>query len=354
MMERKIENQPVLANEVWITKAHKAAVILASLSEETAKAIVNDISDAHLRAFAKAFSELKSVPPQLLTAIAHEFVEEVQGGGGSFVGGIEEARRVLGALTEEERINRILSELAGGGAGSVWTRINDIDDKMLADYVQTQRLSVAAAIITKLSFQKTADVLAQAEPDFSQKVLLELARRSPPGNAVINAIAEAINEELLAPIAAKPSMSNAGVTVGEIINCLPAAKRDAFMGHLCDVDPEIGEAVKKAILLFEDLHQRLPESGVPIIMRELDRDVLLAALKHGASNATETVDFLFANISKRMASQYREDIEELDELSESDGEMAQRAFTSAVRGQVSAGEIKLNAVVEETDVAEAE
>ncbi len=354
MAERKVENLPVLANEVWITKAHKAAVILASLSAETAKAIVNDISDAHLRAFAKAFSELKSVPPQLLEAIANEFVEEVQDSGASFAGGIEEARRVLGALTEEERINRVLSELAGGGTGSVWTRINDIDDKMLADYVQTQRLSVAAAIVTKLTFQKTADVLAHAEPAFSQKVLLELARRSPPGNAVINAIADAINEELLAPLAARPSTSNAGATVGEIINCLPAAKRDAFMGHLCDVDPEIGEAVKKAILLFEDLHLRLPESGVPVIMRELDRDVLLAALKYGETNAAETVEFLFANISKRMASQYREDIEELDELTESEGEKAQRAFTSAVRGQVSAGEIKLNAVVEETDAAEAE
>jgi len=354
MAENKTENLPVLAEQAWITKAHKAAVILASLSSETASAIVNDISDAHLRAFAKAFSELKSVPPQLLQAIANEFVEEVRTSSASFAGGIDEARRMLAELTEEERVNRVLSELAGGGASSVWTRINDIDEEMLAEYIQAQRLPVAAAIVAKLSYQKTADVLAFAEAEFSQKVLLELARKSPPGEAVMEAIAEAVDEELLKPLANKPQASNAGAVVGEIINCLPGAKRDAFMGHLTEVDPEIGAAVKKAILLFEDLHERVPESGVPVVMREVDQDIMLAAMKFGKTNAEKTVEFLFGNISKRMAEQYREELEEMDDISETEGEKAQRSFTSVVRGLVAADEIKLNAVLEENDTADTE
>ena len=241
----KVANTAV-ADASWFTKTHKAAIILASLSAEAASQIVDDISDAQLRAFAKAFSELKSVPPQLLHAIATEFVGEVQRTGTELTGGIDEARNVLGQLTEEERVNRIFSELAGGGETSVWVRLEALDDKTIADYVQAERMPVAASILSKLSLEKTAEVLSFADADFAKTVLLEMARKQPPSDTVYAQIAAAIEQQLLKPLATQPAAShNAGEVVGEIINLLPAEKRDAFLDYLQETDSEVGAAARK-------------------------------------------------------------------------------------------------------------
>ncbi len=349
--------------ETWFTKAHKAAIVLASLSAETAASIVEEISDAQLRAFAKAFSELKAVSPQLLQAIAEEFLSEINKTDTDRTGGVDEGRRVLGLMTEEERANRILSELAGGGTSAVWVRIEKIDDETLASYVQAQRMPVAAAILAKLSFEKTASVLDLAEGDYAKQVLLELARKQPPSAEALDAIAAVLEEDLLKPAAGggeadgeeeggKPK-SNAGVVVGEIINFLPGAKRDAFLAHLQEVDPEVGAEVRKAVLTFEELHARMPASGATALLRDLDREVLLAAIKYGETNAMETVEFLFGNISKRMVEQYKEELAAMEPPSQVDGENAQREVTTTVRRLVGAGEFKLIAIKTDEDEAPA-
>ena len=337
------------SSEPGVTKAQKAAIILASLSAESAKAIVDDISDGQLRAFAKAFSELKTVPPQLLQAIAEEFVSEVQQSTTDLEGGVDEARRVLGELTEEERVNRVLSELAGGGTGSVWSRIGDVDDKTIAEYVQAERKPVAATILSKLNIEKAASVLTHAEADFSKDILLEMAKKSPPSEEAVEAIALAVEEDLLKPLANQPASGNAGAVVGEIINFLPAAKRDAFLEYLQETDKEVGAEARKSVITFEELHERIPESAVPALMREIEHSVLLTALRYGEKDAKETVEFLLGNISKRMAEQYRDEIGELDEVKAKAGEDAQRAFVSMLRQMTQTGDVELIPLPSEDD-----
>jgi len=338
------------AADAPITPAHKAAIILATLSPETAKGIVDDISDAQLRAFAKAFSELKSVPPQLLHAIAAEFVAEVERASNALAGGIEEVKRVLEGLAEEDRVNRIIGELHGGGAGSVWSRLESANDNALGEYLAQQRLQIAAIILSKLSFEKTASVLETTDQEFAKRVLLELSRHKPPPDEVIDIIAGVIDKEFLTPLANVPDTGNSGRIVGEIVNFLSSEKRDTLIAYLEETDPEVGKEVRKAVLTFEELHQRLPEAALPALMRALDKDDLLMAIKHGQTSAPETVDFLFANISKRMVEQYKEELSELADPTIKEGEDAQRKFISVVREMVADGDVKLKIII--TDEAE--
>lgn len=341
--------------ETWFTKAHKAAIVLASLSAEAAAEIVDEMSDEELRNFAKAFSELKTVSPQLLEAVAEEFLAAASDPEQSdLAGGSAEARRVLTLMAKEERAERILADMGGGGDSAVWSRVEKVEDEELAEYVQAQRMPIAAAILSKLSYEKTAAVLNLTEGDYSQKVLLEVARKKPSSPDAMEAIANVLEEELLksapaggdeeegdedAPAAAPKG--NAGAKVGEIINYLPGVKRDALLEHFKEIDPEVGAEVRRAVLTFEELYTRMPASGATALLRDLDRDVLLKAIKYGETNAQETVEFLFGNISKRMVEQYKEELAEMDTPSEEDGESAQREVTTVVRQLVNDGEFKL-------------
>lgn len=323
------------------TQAHKAAVILAALNPETASAIVQEISDAHLRAFAIAFADLKSVPAPLLHAVAQEFISEVERSASELAGGVAEAKRMLESLAEADRVNRILSELHGGGSQSVWTRLASTQPELLVPYLMTQRLPIAAAILAKLPFDHAAAILSVADAEFAHRLLSELSRGRPPAAEVFDAIASAIEEEFLKPLANAPSTDGVNEIVGEIINYLPSAKRDAFLSHLDAEDAAIGAAVRKSVLTFQDLHVRLPEAGAAALLRAVEKETLLAALKFGRTNASLTVDYLLANVSKRMAEQYAEEMTGMPDLSEEEGETAQRLMMKTVRELAKAGEIKL-------------
>lgn len=325
-----------------MSKAHKAAVILATLSAETASAIVQEISDAHLKAFARAFSELKSVPATLLHAIAQEFVSEVERSQNELAGGVAEAKRMLEMLAEEDRVNRVLSELHGGGVASVWSRLAAVKSELILPYLRNQRTPIAAAIISKLPFEQAAAILSAADPAFSHELLVELSHGGGPRPEIFDSIALAIEQEFLKPLAFAPAANGVNEIVGEIINFLPSAKRDAFLSHLDNEDATIAAAVRKSVLTFQELHLRLPEAGAGSLLRAVEKDELLTALKFGRSNASQTVDFLLANVSKRMAEQYAEEMNAMDDLSEEDGESAQRKLVNAVRRLVREGEVKLN------------
>ncbi|MFZ5616652.1 MAG: FliG C-terminal domain-containing protein [Pseudomonadota bacterium] len=324
-----------------LTQAHKAAVILAALSPETATAIVEEISDAHLKAFALAFSDLKSVPASLLHAVAQEFIADVERSESELAGGVAEAQRMLQSLAEGERVNRILAELHGGGAQSVWTRLAAVKAERLIGYLKTQRTPIAAAITAQLPFEQAAALLSAADAAFAQAMLSELSRARPPSREILETIAAAVEEEFLKPLANTPGGDGVNEIVGEIINFLPSAKREAFLAHLDSEDEEIGAAVRKSVLTFEDLYLRLPEAGAAALLRAVEKETLLAALKYGKSNAARSVDFLLANVSKRMAEQYSEEMSAMPDLNEEEGERAQREVMNVVRSLARDGSIKL-------------
>lgn len=325
-----------------LTKAHKAAVILAALSTETASAIIQEISDAHLRAFARAFSDLKSVPTPLLQAIAQEFISEVERSNAELAGGMEETKKMLATLAQEDRVNRILSELHGGGAASVWKRLSTFKPEQLLPYLQSQRRPVAAAIISKLEFEQAAGIFSIADAQYAHTLLTELARGRPPTDEALQNLAAAIEEDFLKPQAAAPTSEGVKEVVSEIINFLPSAKRDAFLQHLDAEDKEIALSVRRAVLTFQDLHIRLNEAGASALLRDLDKETLIKSLQFGKTNAPETVSFLMANVSKRMADQYSQEIADADPISEEDGEGAQRSVMRKLRELAQAGEVKLS------------
>ena len=325
-----------------LTKAHKAAVILAALSSETASAIIQEISDAHLKAFARAFSDLKAVPAPLLHVIAQEFLSEVERSSAELVGGMEETKKMLASLAEGDRVNRILSELHGGGSSSVWKRLSVTKPEQLLPFLQTQRQPIAAAIISKLDFEQAAGIFSIADPQYAHTLLTELARGKPPSDEALENLALAIEEDFLKPQAAAPSKEGVNEIVSEIINFLPSPKRNAFLHHLDTEDKEIAQAVRRAILTFQDLHLRLNETGASALLRDIEKDALIKALQYGQTNAPETVAFLMANVSKRMADQYSEEISAADPLSEEDGERAQRLIMRKLRDLAHSGEVKLS------------
>ncbi len=329
-----------------LSPAQKAAIVLASLPRETAAAIVAEIGDAHLKAFVRAVGQMRSVPAQARFAVAQEFIAEVLRKREELPSGSSEAHRILSELTDKARADKLIAEMdrGAGDDAHVWQRIAGLPNEQIIGYLRGQRLPAIAAVFSNLPAERVADILAAAPPEFGQTAIAALARIERPDDATSRAIAFAIEEELVKPAAASSAASAVNSAVNDIFDLLPASFRDGLIAHLERADAGIAAAIRKSLLTFQHLPARLSENAVAALVRTAERDVFLRALKQGEINSAETVDFLLANMSKRMADQFREELAALPAPTIVDGEKAQRAMIAAVKTLEKAGEIKLNPV----------
>ena len=338
------KNLPALAGPApALCKAQKAALVLAHLNAEAAKAVVAQISDAHLAAMGKALPRLDSISAPLLREIFLEFATEVEHSAASVNGGLDKALEIITSVSDEERAGRIAAMIGDSAQQSVWARVEAIDDETLLDYLQKQKGAIAATILQQLKFEKTASVLAAAPVEYAQSILVHLTHPTPPRAEAIDEIAAAVEAELIAPAKAAGNPLQASGHLAEVLNLLPSERRRQMLTCLDEADADIAASVRKALISFEDLSTRLTEAGAAALLRTVAKEDLITALKFGETNAGETVTFLLANISKRMAEQYRTEMSEMAEIDETNGEAAQRAVIVALKNLVAQGEVTLNA-----------
>jgi flagellar motor switch protein FliG len=171
--------------------------------------------------------------------------------------------------------------------------------------------------------------------------LEEVAKETKTSPQAIAAIAAAVDAEFLRPAISKPSQANAGKVIAEILSLMPAARRDTVLGEIGTGNADLAMHVKRALLIFSDLHLRLDEAGAAALLRSVDKTSLMTALKAGRRNAPDTVSFLMANISKRMAEQYEEEMAAMAEPDEESADAAQREIVRATRQLESRNDLKL-------------
>lgn len=336
-------NYPASAS---LSSAQKAAIVLASLPRETAAAIVAEVGDIHLKSFVRAVSDMKSVPAHARLAIAQEFIAAVLRRREELPGGPSEAQKILAEITDAARVERVLGEAGGAkrDAASLWKQAAELPVESLLNFLHQQRIPAIAAVLVNLPAERAAELLAQAPEAFSKKAIAAVARLRTPDPETSEAIAVAVEQELLkSPIAAEAVSASEPATA--ILDMLPAALRDGLMTHLEAADAPIATALRRALMTFEQLPDRLNEGAVAALFRTADRDALLRALKHGDANAPETVNFLLSNISKRMAEQFREDLTALPTPSTADGESAQRTVIGVLKRLEKSGDIKIKPAI---------
>jgi flagellar motor switch protein FliG len=321
-----------------LSKAQKAALVLWSLKPGVGAAIAAEMSDDALRRFARALGELRAAPPALVEMAARDFIAAIAANAEI---AMFDAGKALAAIVEEARANKILAGDESGGPAAVWSRVGRTPCEEFLVYFSSQRPPVAAVMVSALPFDYSARLLAASDAAFAREVLEEVAREAKPSPQAIAAIAAAVDAEYLRPAATKPSQANAGKVIAEILSLMPATRRDTVLAEIGAGNADLATHVKRALLIFSDLHIRLDEAGAAALLRSVDKVSLLTALKAGRNNAPDAVAFLMANISKRMAEQYQEEMASMAEPDEDAADAAQRELVRAVRQLESRNELKL-------------
>jgi flagellar motor switch protein FliG len=130
--------------------------------------------------------------------------------------------------------------------------------------------------------------------------------------------------------------------VGAIFNSSTTLTRDDMLEGLQETDKTFATTVHKAIFTFANIPTRVVARDVPRILRDVDPDELVLAIS-GAKVAgmQASADYILENMSGRMATQLREDVEKVGTPKAALAKAAMENFVNAIRELEAVGEITL-------------
>ena len=324
-----------------LTAPQKAALVIASLGPDNAGPIIERISDKHLRAFTRAYAHLQSIPRTELKAVVEEFVGQLTKEDNDFKGGFDETRELLGQFKTSDEIIRLMDDINVPGGDSIWVKLERADDHQFADYLMKQSPQIIAVVLSKLNTEKASTILNNLDSEIAGDVLVRLSKPMKVNMQALDKLSETIEKEFLAPMRKSAKEHKPGEMIGSMLNNIMSEKRDALLEVISSSAPDIIGDVRKAMLTFQDMSERVPPNAVPLAIKEIELQEFLQAMKFGRENAPESVDFIFKNISQRMAKQYEEEMEELKPIAVKDAEALQAKFMSVIRKLAASGEITL-------------
>ncbi len=323
-----------------LTRRQKAAIIVRLLLAEKVELNLATLPEELQELLTIEMAQMRFVDRATLRAVVDEFVAEIEDIGLAFPSGLEGALGLLDGSISAATAARIRRQGGVKITGDPWETISGLDPARLLPVLEQESTEVAAVLLSKLKVSKAAELLGMLPGPRAREITYAMSLTGSVSPEVVERIGRALAEQLDAQPAT--AFSEGPVErVGAILNFSPAATRDEVLQGLEEDDAVFAGEVRKAIFTFANIPQRIDPRDVPKITRGLDQAQLITALAAATGDLQESVDFILGAMSKRMAEQIREEMENLGTVKPAEGEAAMNAVISAIRELEAAGEILL-------------
>ncbi|MEM8569616.1 MAG: FliG C-terminal domain-containing protein [Pseudomonadota bacterium] len=305
-----------------LTLIQKAAIVLTAIGPELATSCLQDVAEEDMERIVRTLGQLGRIDQQILDAVIVEFLEQLTGGA-ELTGGAKATRELLAGLVPDAEIDRILGTLPQTKGRGVWERLNAAPVKALAAFLAAEHPQTVAVIVTELRADVAAGVLAELDRNFAQQVVLRLSRIPSTDKSVSRAMQHAIERDFLVTLKSSMTKRRPAELIAGLMNNISSDVRDAFMEFLEGKNEALALDVQRSMFTFEDIATRLNSRDVSSVLREMDEEELLKALKRGLAQESASVEFLLSNLPRRLSERIAEDLDAMQPVPIKEGEAAQ-------------------------------
>ena len=333
-MAKLVNKKQAIEDPNKLTGPEKAAVILLALGEEHT-ALWERLDDEEVKEISQAMATLGNVTADAVEALMIEFVSGLAGSG-SVMGSYEQTQKLLSAFLPKERVDGLMEEIRGPAGRTMWDKLGNVNEAVLANYLKNEYPQTVAVILSKVRSDHAARVLTSLPEDFALECVQRMLRMEPVQREILDKIEATLRTEFMSNLA-RTSKRDSHEMMADIFNSFDRQTEARFIGALEERNRESAERIRALMFVFEDL-SKLDPGGVQTLLRAVDKDSLGLALK-GASEGLR--EMFFSNMSERASKIMREDMESMGPVRLKDVDAAQMAMVQVAKDLAAKGDIML-------------
>ncbi|MAF95481.1 MAG: flagellar motor switch protein FliG [Rhodospirillaceae bacterium] len=314
----------------------KAAIFMLSLGQKQSGMLFERMDDGEIREISQAMSGLGSISSNIVERLFVEFADRLSSTGG-LVGSFASTERLLAGALPEERVNTIMEEMRGPAGRTMWDKLGNVNEAVLANYLKNEYPQTVAIVLSKIKTDHASRVLSVLPENFSLEVIMRMLRMEAVQKEILDHVERTLKNEFMTNLASA-TRRDSHELMADIFNNLDRNTENRFMTALEERNREAAERIKQLMFTFDDL-VRLDASGIQQLLRRVEKDQLAMALK-GASE--DVKELFFSNMSERVGKMMREDVEAMGAVRLKDVDEAQAGVVITAKELADAGEIVIS------------
>jgi flagellar motor switch protein FliG len=289
-----------------------------------------------IREISSAMSLLGKVQADVVEQLCNEFADGI-GSQGNIMGNYEITEQLLQQALPKERAQQIMEEIRGPAGRTMWDKLGNVNEVVLANYLKNEYPQTVAVVLSKLKPDHAGRVLTLLPDSFAIEVVMRMLRMESVQRDILDGVEQTLRSEFMSNLS-RTSRRDSHEMMAEIFNSLDRQSEARFVSALEERNREAAERIKSLMFTFDDL-QRLSPEHMQTLLRAVEKDKLPLALK-GASEPLKQL--FFNNLSERASRMLRDDIEVLGPVKLRDVDEAQSAIVATAKDLAAQGLIDVS------------
>lgn len=316
-----------------ISGTEKAAIIMLAVGEEGAQELFSQMDEDEIRELSQTMAKLGTIDSQVIENLFVEFADQLSSTG-SLTGTMDSTERLLNRALPDDRVKTIMEEIRGPAGRTMWDKLANVNETVLASYLKNEYPQTVAVIVSKIRPDHAARVLSTLPESFAMEVVMRMLHMESVQKDILDDVEQTLRTEFMSNLA-RAQRRDAHEMMADIFNNLDRQAEGRFISALEDRNRESAEKIKALMFTFEDL-EKLDATAVQTLLRSANKDKLGIALK-GASEAVR--DLFLSNMSERAAKILKEDMEAMGPVRLRDVDEAQAEIVLTAKDLAEKGEI---------------
>ena len=283
----------------------KAAIMMLSLPGELTTKLLAMLDAEEIRELSTIMIDLGAIKSGHVEATMLDFVHEISSTG-SLVGSLQSTERLLMNALSPEQAAFIMEDIRGPAGRTLWDKLNNVNEELLASFLKNEYPQTVAVVLSRIKPMNASRILALLPETFSTDVILRMLNMDSVRKEIMSTVEDTLQLEFMTNLA-RGTKRDTHDMVAEIFNNFDRSNEERMLKALEKRNVDAAERIKFLMFTFDDL-EKLDNTGVQTLIRNVDKEKLVLALKGSGENIK---NLFISNMSERAAKMMEDDIKQL-------------------------------------------
>lgn len=331
------------ASEFNLTGSERAAILLLSLGEAQAAAVLQHMDPKEVQKLGTAMASMAGVSQPKAEAVINDFAAAMREHTSLGVSSEDYIRNTLVTALGEDKAGRVIDRILIGKNSKGLESLKWMDARGIADLIRGEHPQIIAIVLAYLDADQAASVLPLLPERDRPDIMMRIASLDGIQARALVELDEIIERQFVGSDGSKASSVGGIKSAANIMNNLESTSEQAIMEAIRERNAKMGTSIEELMFVFDNLGD-LDDRSLQRLLRDVSNDQLVVALRGASPDLQEK---FFNNMSSRAAEMVKEDMEARGPVRLADVDGAQKEILAIARQLGEAGDISLGASSEE-------